>query len=225
MRTVLARLFAESPFARIGEHMDKVQACVDVVPKMIDALFEENFEELEQLAKQVYKLEHEADIVKGEIRDHLPKSIFLPVDRADLLMYLKEQDAIADAVEDLAVVLTIRKLHVPEELRPDLRHLVNRSVDACREAGRLVGEIGTLLVSGFKGSEVDEVIGKIAHLGVIEWETDKQQQKLVKKLFQIEPEPDPINVFFMMKVFEEIDGLADHAENLGDIIRMMISKG
>jgi len=225
MRTVLARLFAQSPFARIGEHMDRVQQCVDLVPRMIDELLDGSFEKLEEMAKQVFKLEHEADIVKGEVRDHLPKSIFLPVDRADLLTYLKEQDAIADAVEDLAVVLTIRTIEVPTELKEDLRAFANRSVDACRQAGRLVGEFGTLLVSGFGGEEVEQVLQKVADLGVIEWETDKMQQKLVKKLFQLEPQPDPLNAFFLMKVFEQIDELADHAENLGDLIRMMVSKG
>jgi predicted phosphate transport protein (TIGR00153 family) len=225
MRTVFTRLFGQSPFGRIGEHMDRVQQCVDFVPRMIDLLIQGEFDELEQMAKQVFKLEHDADIVKGEIRDHLPKSIFLPVDRADLLTYLKEQDAIADAVEDLAVVLTIRAIRVPEPLQEDLRAFAARSVDACRLAGRLVRDIGTILISGFGQSDVEQVLEKVANLGIIEWETDKMQQKLVKKLFQVEPKPDPLNTIFLMKVFEQIDTLADHAENLGDLIRMMVSKG
>ena len=50
---------------------------------------------MEDLARQISKQEHEADIIKNEIRNHLPKSIFLPVSRSDTLSFLKEQDAIA----------------------------------------------------------------------------------------------------------------------------------
>jgi len=65
-------------------------------------------------------------MVKKEIRNNLPKSIFLPVNRGDMLNYLREQDKIADSAEDLAVLVTLRKMTVPSELRDYLKVLVEK---------------------------------------------------------------------------------------------------
>lgn len=57
----------------------------------------------------VSKAEFEADQVKNEIREHLPRRYFLPVDRSDIERLVHSQDQIADHVLDFAVILLIRK--------------------------------------------------------------------------------------------------------------------
>ena len=56
------------------------------------------------------------DKIKDDIRQHLPKSIFLPVDKRDFMHLLSAQDDIADAVEDLAVLVRIKKVNVPDNI-------------------------------------------------------------------------------------------------------------
>jgi uncharacterized protein Yka (UPF0111/DUF47 family) len=40
--------------------------------------------------KKVSEIEHEADIIKGNIRNHLPSSILIPVDKGRFLWALRE---------------------------------------------------------------------------------------------------------------------------------------
>ena len=84
--------------------------CVKFVKPMFEAVRDGQYDGLQEIAKQVFKAEHEADIVKDEIRRTIPKRFFLPVYRGDLLGYLKLQDDMADSVEDVAVLLTIKNL-------------------------------------------------------------------------------------------------------------------
>lgn len=223
MRTLL-ELFRKSPFGPLSEHMQKIQECLELVKPMFEALFAEDYERLHGLAKQTYKLEHEADIIKNSIRDHMPKSIFLPVDRSDVITFLREQDAIADTAEDVAVLLTIRTLKVPEELREDIMELVDKVLEACHYAARVTDEIKELMETAFGHSEIERVLEMVNQLGVKEWEADKAQHKLVKKMFTIEEKLDPITIVFLMRIFAEVGNLANHAENTGDYLRLMISK-
>jgi uncharacterized protein Yka (UPF0111/DUF47 family) len=43
-------------------------------------------------------------MIKHEVREHLPHSYFLPVDRIDLERFISCQDNIADKAEDFAVI-------------------------------------------------------------------------------------------------------------------------
>ena len=46
----------------------------------------------QKIVDEICRLESEADEIKNDIRGHLPKSIFMPVDRRDLLEILILQD-------------------------------------------------------------------------------------------------------------------------------------
>ncbi len=73
MRTFL-NLFGRSPFTPLQTHMGKVRECVLKIPALFQALNEEQYDLLPSLAEEISRLEHEADLVKNDIRNHLPKA-------------------------------------------------------------------------------------------------------------------------------------------------------
>jgi len=222
--SILSKLFGKSPFEPLYQHMLKVKVCVDLVGPLIEALISGNREELENIAEKIFKAEHEADLVKKEIRNNLPKGILLPVHRGDILNFLREQDKIADSAEDLAVLVTMRKMTVPEELKECLKNLVARVLKTCETAMIVSSEIKILAETSFGGVEAHKVMELIEQLKMEEWEADKVQMKLAKKMFSIEGKLDSISVMMWMQIFREIGALANHAENLGDHLNMMLHK-
>ena len=112
MRSILS-MFSKSPFKPLGSHMDKVRACVDQIDPLFKALGKGDYAEVGQISGLIVKLEHEADIIKDDIRTHMRQTVFLPVDKKDFMHLLSAQDDIADAVEDLAVLLKIKNLATP----------------------------------------------------------------------------------------------------------------
>jgi predicted phosphate transport protein (TIGR00153 family) len=220
--SIISKLFGKSPFEPLHQHMLKVKACVGLVRPLMDAFLKGEQEKVKDVAKKIFKAEHDADMVKKEIRSNLPKGIFLPVARGDILRFLKEQDNIADSAEDLAALLTLRKTTVPEELKEKLKSFVDKVLETYEVAMTVSSEIKLLAETSFGGEEAHKVMELIEQLKVKEWEADKAQMIAAKKMFSIEKKLDPVSVMMWMHIFKELGTLANHAENAGDQMRLML---
>jgi len=220
--SIISKLFGKSPFEPLHQHMLKVKACVGLVRPLMDAFLKGEQEKVKDVARKIFKAEHDADIVKKEIRSRLPKSILLPVARGDILRFLKEQDNIADSAEDLAALLILRKTTVPEELTEKLKNFVDKVLETYEVAMTVSSEIKLLAETSFGGEEAHKVMELIEQLKLKEWEADKAQMTAAKKMFSIEKKLDPVSVMMWMHIFKELGTLANHAENAGDQMRLML---
>jgi hypothetical protein len=220
--SIISKLFGKSPFEPLHQHMLKVKACVGLVRPLMNAFLKGEQEKVKDVAKKIFKAEHDADVVKKEIRSRLPKSILLPVARGDILRFLKEQDNIADSAEDLAALLILRKTTVPEELKEKLKNFVDKVLETYEVAMTVSSEIKLLAETSFGGEEAHKVMELIEQLKVKEWEADKAQMTAAKKMFSIEKKLDPVSVMMWMHIFRELGTLANHAENAGDQMRLML---
>jgi len=218
------KLFGKSPFAPLVEHTRRVHAAVELIRPLFEAFLGAEWERCEEIYKRISKLEHKADLVKNEIRDGLPKSMFLPVDRGDVLRYLKEQDAIADVAEDLGVMLTLRRMGCPDDVRPLLLEMVDtviRTSELLVEAG---SELARLFESSFGGPEVERVLTMVNQVNDQEWEADKKQREVSRALLENDSDLDPVSVMLWMRIISVLGDLANHAENTGDMLRMLLTR-
>ncbi len=223
MRAIV-QLFAKSPFGALKQHMLKGGECVELVRSMFEALLDGDQAKLVALAKQVSKIEHRADEIKNELRDNLPRSIFLPVDRADLLSVLSQQDSIPDTVEDIAFLLTVRRTYVPPSWREPLLAYVDKCVATFRAAAEVMGSLDDLVEVGLAGPEAEEVLAKINAIGLLEWEADKAQFEMLHTMFQMEADLNPVDLFWWSKIFRELGDIANYSEKTTDRIRVMLYK-
>lgn len=220
--SIISKLFGKSPFEPLYQHMCRVKKCVDLIKPLMQAFFDEDFEKVTEITKKIFKAEHEADLMKKEIRINLPKGIFLPVARGDILRFLKEQDNIADATEDLAVLLAMRRMKVPTELKEELHSLVDDVIEAFDLTMKVSSEIKILAETSFGGAEAHKVMEMIEKIKIKEWEADKAQMRAAQKMFSLEDQLDPVSVMMWMNIFRELGNLANHAENTGDQLRIML---
>jgi len=58
----------------------------------------------------------------------------------------------------------------------------------------------------------------------LEWEADKRQAEVSKRLFDHEAEIGPVSVMFWMNIFRVLGAVANHAENTADLLRVMLAK-
>ncbi len=224
MRNALLSLFGKSPFTPLKEHLEKVKECVDQVQPIFDALYRQDRKEIKAISKKIMKLEHQADKIKSKLRDNLPKNMMLAVDRRDLLNLLSAQDSIPDAVEDLAVVLNLREMTVPDKLKPLLSDLIEKVIQVSYESVEAIFELNNLLEASFGGPEADKVIKMIDEVSTREWEADKVQFKLAQEMFKIEKEMDPVSIFMWMKIFQVLSEIADSSEKVTKLLRLFLSK-
>ncbi len=216
-------LFRESPFEPLRFHMKTVMECVGFVRPMFEAVRDKRYDQLQEVAKKVFKTEHQADIIKDDIRQTIPKRFFLPVYRGDLLGYLKLQDDMADSVEDLAVLLTLKNLTLPDALVDLTFEYLDKVEDVCRQTRAIADYLPTLVDGDMVGAEAETVLAMIAAVEKAEWEADRLQYTLSQKMFSIEDEMKPSDLLLWFRVFGELGQLANFAEKTGDRLRRMLS--
>ncbi len=224
MRIPIGRLFGRNPFPALGALMQAVCTCTDEVPGLIEALIADDQDAVRVIAKQISQLEADADQAKTELRDKLPGSLFLPVDRRDLLQLVSQIDAIADCAEDVGVLLTLRPLTVPAPMAGLLRRYLEAVMLTVACAGEVVEGVQALLSSGFGGSSAERTRDLIRELGRREHEADKLQDQIAKVLFSLEDELKPMAIFMWTKVLNKLGDMANHAENVGDRVRLFLAR-
>jgi predicted phosphate transport protein (TIGR00153 family) len=218
------KLFGQSPFTALQAHMRVVLECAQEVLPLIEALAEGDQATVIKKKEIIFEREAEADRIKNELRLHLPKSLFMPVDRRDLLEVLHLQDTIANTAQDIAGLLIERQMTIPDFMRDPLIALTSRCIDTCEHSASVIEELDELLAMGFRGREVDKVDAMLQQLNNIEDETDELGIALARALFDHEDELKPVSVMMWYRLIEWIGDLADYAEKVGDRLRLLIAK-
>lgn len=222
--TPFANLFGKSPFTALQSHMRVVLECVHEVPPLFEALAGGDNEALRRIKERIFEREAEADKIKNELRNHLPKSLFMPVDRRDLLDVLQMQDSIADTAQDIAGLLIERPMGFPEFMREPMQTLALRCVDVCEMSAAIIEELDELLAMGFRGHEATRVEEMVEALNRLEDETDELGLELARRLFQHEDEIKPVSVMMWYQLIQWVGDLADYAEKVGDRLRLLIAR-
>lgn len=185
MLTIL-RLFGRSPFAPLQAHMESVARCVHKLESIFDAVEKKDYPAVERISQEISELEHNADLIKNDIRNHLPKGLFLPIDRNNLLDILSLQDKIADKAEDAAVMVTMKELEFVSLFKDDFLLFFTKNIETFNGVFRIIKELNELVESSFGGIEAAKVKEMVDDVVFKEHETDLIQHKLLKNLFKAE---------------------------------------
>lgn len=221
MITIL-KLFGRSPFAPLKAHMHQVASCVALLKPLFEALEKADMVNLEDVSERICVLEHAADLIKNDIRNHLPKSLFLPIDRGHILEILALQDEIADAAEDIAVLATLKPLKMVDAFRDDLNAFLAINIEAFDGVVLIINEMHELLESSFGGLEAERVRSMIDYVAAKEHEVDVFQRKLLKFLFQAEDLMPYTTFVLWQKILEAIAAISNSSEKLAYRIRMTL---
>lgn len=222
--TPFLNMFGRSPIRPLEEHMAKVHACVKELLPFFEAVLAKDWVTVETLQQDIVRLENKADDLKRDLRMHLPKSLFMPVSRGDLLDLLNVQDRLANKAKDIAGLILGRKMVFPEKIAVDFMEFVKRNIEASKQANVAIHELDELLETGFSGNEIKHVESMIKKLLRIEEETDAQEIKLRHTLFQIETKLPPVDVMFLYKIIEWTGDLADQAREVGDQLQTLLAR-
>jgi predicted phosphate transport protein (TIGR00153 family) len=222
--SIIADLFKQSPFSPIVEHAKKVHECLEVIKPLMEALAYENHVLIRQLQDRISKLEYEADNLKHEIRENLPRRYFLPVSREELDGFLYCQDKMADYAEDFSVILMIRKTKLHPHIQDKFFTFVDQMFQVSGTLLTAAVELKNLAEVSFSGAEAKHVLALIKNLSEEEWKADRMARDLSMDIYRLEDTVKPFDIIFYEKMLLKISAIANEAENAGDYLRAMIIK-
>jgi len=220
MRLLISSLFHRSPFEDLQKHADKVKECTRLFREAVVCHIGQECKRLDLLTEQVARLESEADDIKRNIRNHLPRGILMPVDKFEFFDYLREQDKVLDEVEEALFWLSFRPEGIPAELAADIHDLIEAVIPPIEKLPELV----TLAREYFKSrSEKQRTRMKslIRDIRQHEREADHLERELKFKIFTTIK--DALVVYHLVRLVEHIGAIADHAQNASDRMRAMIA--
>lgn len=217
-------VFAKSPIKPLEKHIRVVTKCANQLIPFFESCAQNDWVEAAEVRKLIAKIERDADKIKRKLRLELPGGLFMPVDRADILELLTQQDKIANRSKDIAGRVLGRKLQIPEPLQANFSKYLRRCIDATEKAADAINELDDLLETGFRGREILLVENMINQLDAIEDDTDTMQIAIRSDLLKIENELNPVDVMFLYQIIEWVGDLADLAERVGARLEIMLAR-
>lgn len=219
-----SNLFGRSPIKPMQEHMAVAVKAAAELESFFDRVIADDWDQAEAVQKRITDLEHEADALKKQLRLHLPKSLFLPVPRTDLLELLSQQDKIANCAKDIAGIMLGRKMSIPPSMQDKTVAYVNAAVKASDQALVAINELDELLETGFSGHELSIVEKMIQELDALERKTDQLEVDMRATLFHLEADLPPVDVMFLYRVIDWIGDLANRAQDVGSRLQLLLAR-
>jgi predicted phosphate transport protein (TIGR00153 family) len=217
-------VFGPSPIRPIEQHMHKVYHCAKQLYPFLEAVLNGDWTSASMIKDKISTMEKDADLIKRNLRLHLPTGLFLPVSRTDLLELLSAQDRIANKAQDIAGLILSRRMHIPTSVQALLMPFLSRCLDAAKQACKAINELDQLLESGFRGSEVNIVEDMIVTLDEIEHDSDGQLAEIRHRIFELETTLPPVELIFLYKLVQWIGDLADYAQTVGGRLQILIAR-
>jgi predicted phosphate transport protein (TIGR00153 family) len=220
----LSGIFGSSPVRPLQKHMEQVVECVNELIPYVEAVLARDTTSRDLHHQRIIDLEHKADDLKKELRLQLPSSLFMPIDRRDVLEVLTMQDLVAGAVRDVAGVIVGRNMVIPENMASNYRELVATCVKSCEQAYLAIKDLDELIETGFGNNERERVGNLLVELDHIEQMTDEQAITLTHQIFALEDELPPVNIMFLYRVINKTSGIADRAQRVGSRLQLMLAR-
>jgi len=220
MRFSFFSLFFESPFVKLKNHANKVKECAWMFKRAVECYVQQDCEEFDKLTEDVAMLESQADELKRNLRNHLPRGIFMPVDKFVLLDCLREQDHVLDDVEEALYWLSFKPMGgIPEELVGDFLDLIDAVIPAIEKMPDMSEQAIVYFRSGTE-EQRNKLKSIVREIYQAEKEADHLEHELKKKAFL----DDPVEIYHIVRLVEIVGDICDHAQNASDRMRTMIAR-
>lgn len=218
MRTI-NKLFGKSPFAPIQRHMEHVARTVAKGQALVEAYLANDQASVERLAQEIDQLEAEADEQKRQIGLQLRGGMFVAVERGRLRQIISAQDSIADKMQNLARLTTLRACEEPPPFADTFNQFLQLNLDTFAAIRAVIDELDALIGSSSSVNEFSPIFEMIERVAIMESEADDLQHLLLKELFKVEIMMSPGEFFLWTKIFKQVADIGNLSNRLGNRLR------
>lgn len=210
-----------SPMDGLVEHYDKIAECIAAIDESLECYVSGGVcREFEELTRTIDEIEDHADIIKRNIRNHLPKGLFMAVEKPLFLNYTKSQDNILDSAQDALHWLAMRKVDIPEDVQKGLIYLL----DSVAKATVLLGPALKSTIALIHGESLDRDGTKECYRKVRRERDNvrKQKNELHKKVYAMDI--DFKDIYQLIHFIDCLDKMGHDTENCAELLRAMIAR-
>ncbi len=223
MTNPIGALFGRSPIKPIEEHMKIAQGSVMKLGEIFQACLSKDWDKANEIRDLIVAAEAQSDSIKRDIRCHLPRSIFLPFARSDLLELLRIQDRMANTSKDIADLVIMRRLEIPEPIKQPFMDYFHANLETSLQAKKAINELDELLITGFRGKEVELVDNLVSQLDEMEEQCTEREFALNKLLYEHESTLPAVEVMFLYKIISKVGNIMTTSHRIGGHLLLLMA--
>jgi uncharacterized protein len=171
----------------------------------------ENFDNLEDRAKEIYEVEQEGDILTHEIMKKLNKTFITPIDREDLYALASRLDDVIDLIWGAVDRLVVFKV------KESTKEAISMSKDLLTTTEAIHKAIRKLKEKNY--SHVQEYCIEINRL---ENMVDRDFRDALGRLF--DEVKDPILIIKWKEIYEHLEDASDRCEDVANVLEAIVLK-
>ena len=223
LRRFLRKLVYQYPSLDLLErHAEKVCETVEELARLLEDYLKGRATRGQE--ERVSALEHEADLLKSQLRSALPRSdSFMPVARSDLLEFVWHQDKIADKAQDAAGLLPLLHVELPTEMVTKWREFIEILHEGTAIYRQMAQGLRELLEQGFQQERVDHILNLLKEVNLLEHRVDVIERELIRMIYD-QQGIDSFAKYHLIQVLLTLGSILDHMENAGGRIRIMVAR-
>jgi uncharacterized protein len=220
MRRPFTLLFNENPFGLLRQHTEKIKECAWKFQHAVECQVSRNCENFEEVRLELEKMASEAVGLGDRIRNQLPKGVFSAIQRFQLVQYLRAEESILAAIQQSLNWFTYREeVILAPTVEKDFFLLVESVMDPIEDLTAMINDADRYC-STFSAKPKKSLLKKLEDIRRQEREAGQAEERLKRRAF--ETLMDPVSVFRMFRLAENIGAIARHAAIAGDLMRSMI---
>lgn len=218
----LSMIGGRSPMDGLLEHYGQIEAAMVLIQESLLCYIGggPSCKDFLALKEELDNHEETADKIKRNIRNHLPRGLFMAVNKTLFINYTRSQDNILDAAQDALDWLNIHEVKLAEPFRGSGLSLVEEAVRTVE-----------LLKPALEGTI------KLVHTDIMDRQAVKEtyravrtQHKVVRRIKSqifrelFNQDRDFKSIFQLLHFFEHMHEMSHNAENCADMLRAMIAR-
>lgn len=211
-----------SPMEGLGEHYMKILEGVHLIEEALECYIGggPTCGEFVEITEKIETLEEQADKIKRKIRNHLPRSLFMPVDKVLFFNYTRSQDNILDDAHDAMQWLFMRPANFPKEIASQLLNYVPEVIKSVRLLqAALDSTVNLIIGKHYNRSTTKETFRAVRaqHKKVY-----KQRTLLLQQIYNADLNFK--DVYQLLHFVDKLSSMSHNAEDCVDLLRAMIAR-
>lgn len=200
----------EQVLERLARFADQVVVIVEKLRDVVERFAADRYEELAEAAKELDRLESEADDTKEALLDQLSVGGVFSIHRADLARLVGSMDSIANLAAGAADRISMRRFSLPPKMNEQLIAMAETDL----EAVRVLRDAALAM-----GRDLREAISLARQVDKIESRADEIFADMYRQMFELDTD---YKTFHQLKaIIERLENIADRCCQNAELLRHM----
>ncbi len=171
----------------------------------------ENFDNLEEKAKEIYEVEQDGDMLTHDIMKKLNKTFITPIDREDIHALAASMDDILDLIWGGVDRLVVFKIKEPTKEALEIAKDLHRTPEVLEKT-----------IKELRGKNYSHVQEHCIEINRLENKIDRIFRDALGKMF--EDTKDPLLIIKWKEIYEHFEDASDRCEDVANVLEGIVLK-